>query len=168
MGKRGPKPKPTEAKRRAGNPGKRALPEQAAVVQLAPPPGPPAPTRPLGPAGQLAWDRAWQAARAWLAESDELHLLAYCEAVDDYAILRQEALRAVAPADAEQPVGLWRTRKQVLDVREQMRRYASDLGLTSAARSELGVAEVKVAEGLATLMQRGDPKGYARTIIIEE
>jgi len=167
MGKRGPKPKPTEAKRRAGNPGKRPLPAQTAVVQLAPPPGPPAPSRPLGPAGQLAWDRAWQAARAWLAESDELHLLAYCEAVDDYAILRQEAIRAVKPGGIDQEPGLWRTRKQVLDVREQMRRYAADLGLTSVARSELGVAEVKVAEGLATLMQRGDPAEYARTITVE-
>lgn len=167
MGKRGPTAKPNEQKRKTGNPGKRPLPELADVVQLAPPPEPPTPTRPLGPAGQLVWNRAWQSAKAWLSESDEHHLQAYCETVDDYAILRQEALRAIAPDGAEQPPGLWRLRKQVLDVREQMRRHAGDLGMHTAARSELGVAEVRVAEGLTSLMQRGDPAGYARTIIVE-
>lgn len=161
MGKRGPKPKPTEAKRRTGNPGKRALPELHEVAQLPPPAEPPSPVRPLAPPGQESWERAWRVAGAWLAESDVDALQDYCEAVDDLALARQSFLEAYR-ADPT-TAGLWRMRKQVIDCRNQTRQLRSDLGLTPASRAELGVAEVSIQKGLAGLMAR-ETGGRPRTI----
>lgn len=75
MATTGRKPKPTEQKRRTGNPGKRALPEKAVVELLPAAVGIPDPPRPLSSAGRTLWERAWQSGRAWIAETDAELLL---------------------------------------------------------------------------------------------
>ena len=59
-------PKPTEQKRKLGNPGKRPLPERAKVIALPMAMETPEPLRPLGPEGTKMWERIWKAGRAWI------------------------------------------------------------------------------------------------------
>jgi phage terminase small subunit len=154
MGKRGPKPKPTEQKRKLGNPGKRSLPALDQVEPL-PPAIPREPLRPLAAAGMEEWHRVWAAAQFWLAEPDVAAVQVYCEAMDDYVLWRNEMLGAMADDDVP-TVAQWRLRKQVLDARVQVDRWSAILGVTPASRAELGVAEVRIAEGVANMMDRGD------------
>ncbi len=85
-------PKPAEQKRRTGNPGKRKLPDLAAVTPL-PASSPPDPPRPLGAAGGALWERAWGHGRAWMAETDAELLMLTCEQLDERQSLRLKVLR---------------------------------------------------------------------------
>jgi phage terminase small subunit len=158
-----PRPKkPTEQKRRLGNPGHRPLPNKSAVVQLAPMEETPEPSRPLGEAGLTAWVSAWREAGAWLAPPDADVVLMYAEAVDDYVQLQDSLHRRGFDG-----VTMWRERKQMMDLAKQVVRLAGDLGLSAAARAQLGVAELRVADGPANLLERGSVAGV-RTIEVDE
>lgn len=161
MAKPGPKPRPVELKRRLGNPGKESLPNPDDVVLLAAPDTPPEPSRTLGTAGAKEWTRVWQEARWWLSGSDAHAVLLYCEAVDDYVIARHRLIAIQVGEETEMQE--WRARKQVKDAREQVTSLAARLGLDPVSRSELGVAEVRIQEGLANLMTR-DGDTTVRTI----
>lgn len=145
-----PRPrKPTEQKRRTGNPGKRPLPDPDNVVQLAPVGEIPAPHRPLQEPGMAAWVHASQEAGAWLAPSDVVTVLMYAEAVDDYTQLRDSLHR-----QGFDDVTMWRQRKQVIDFGNRVTRLAASLGLSPAARAQLRVAEVRIADSGPGLMER--------------
>jgi phage terminase small subunit len=158
-----PRPKkPTEQKRRLGNPGKRALPNKATVVHLAPVDGIPVPERPLQEAGTAAWQNTWRTAGAWLASSDSDAVLTYAETVDDYVQMRDSAHR-----QGFEEASTWRLRKQVLDCRSQMRQLAGNLGLSPASRAQLGVAEVSRTDPDVrdSLFRRGETPGQ-RTVVV--
>ena len=63
-------PKPIERKRRAGNPGKRPLPEPIAIVPRAD--RAPHPPKGLRAPGRSVWAAVWAAGADWLAPSDHL------------------------------------------------------------------------------------------------
>ena len=112
-----------------------------------------------------SWTRAWIEGWHWLAATDAEAVQIFAEAVDDHALLRQEFVRTIA-AQGEQAPGLWRMRKQVFEARLQVRLLGNDLGLSPTGRAELGVAEVRVADALAGLMERA-PVGARPTITVE-
>jgi hypothetical protein len=137
-------PKPTELKRRVGNPGKRALPTPATVHALPPVDTTPDPPRPLGPAGRALWERAWQHGRAWIAESDIELLLLTCEQIDERQALRLRVLR-----DND-----WRERSGLRALDKVIQDGLGMMGFSPVDRSRLGVAEVKVVSALEEVRRR--------------
>lgn len=137
-------PKPTERKRKTGNPGKRKLPDLAAVTSLPPQMGTPEPPRPLGAAGEAMWERVWARGRAWMAESDADLLLLTCEQMDERQQLRLKVLRD----------GDWRERSGLRALDKQIQDALSMLGFTPADRARLGLAEVKARSVLEELRDR--------------
>ena len=87
-------PKPTEQKRRLGNPGKRKLPsaEVAIVGQVAAP----EPVRPLGQVGLAFWQRVWAVGFAWISPQTDIELLQMvCEQIDERQALRVRVLSLI-------------------------------------------------------------------------
>ena len=136
--------KPNEVKRRLGNPGMRPLPDETNVVGLVPvaAAGPPEPLARLGPAGRRMWDQVSEAASYWLAASDLPLLQMLAETQDDYTVWRLRSLR-----DPDN----WRAAKRVDELRGRLLTFAVELGLSPTARARLGVAEVRMHEGIARL-----------------
>src|SRR5437868_1019031 len=81
--------KPTELKRRTGNPGRRPLPNPISVlpvIQNGPPPTP----KGLGPSGRKLWKRAWALGRVWLSPTTDLDILTrLAQAHDERDMLRK-------------------------------------------------------------------------------
>jgi P27 family predicted phage terminase small subunit len=147
------RPKPTERKRRAGNPGKRPIREPLAIV----PATDGTPTLPvsLGPAGTELWRLIWNEASDWLAPSD----------VPMVALLSQfadERERWLAMASEEGVThttrhGAIRVHPGVAEARRleaAMISVLSLLGLSPSDRARLGLTEVRKLSGLADLLQR--------------
>ena len=83
-------PKPTEVKRRNGNPGCRPLPDVSTVSVLPMATQPPEPPAELGVEGRRLWDRCWDAAITWLSPiSDVDAVVQVCHLVDDVAQARR-------------------------------------------------------------------------------
>jgi P27 family predicted phage terminase small subunit len=146
-------PKPTEKKRRSGNPGKRPLPVPRSVVsalEVAPDPHPG-----LGEAGLVVWHRVWDAGSDWLAPGDVTILEMLCRQVDE--ITRWQQI-----LDAEGVIfvtrnGFIRVHPAVAQIRELEQRVVTNLGLcgfTPADRARLGLTEVRKLSGLADLAAR--------------
>lgn len=132
-------PKPTEQKRRLGNPGKRALP--VAVVPISPA------IRPLEGLGELGLAFIEAGAGAWLARADQLGLLRLIEdGFDEYQTLRT---RWVASDFSNDTV-----MKRLGVVEGNLTKWLSLAGLTPVDRSRLGVAEVKAKSKLEEIMER--------------
>ena len=146
-------PKPTERKRRTGNPGKRKLPEPKSLV-LAQDTSP-TPPQGLGEAGLVVWRRVWDAGSDWLAPGDVTILEMLCRQVDE--ITRwQEILDAEGVTFATRN-GFIRVHPAVAQIRELEQRIVTNLGLcgfTPADRSRLGLTEVRKLSGLADLAAR--------------
>lgn len=154
----GPPPKPTEQKRRLGNPGKQTLPDLRDVADAAPladeaPPD-------LGPEGADLWLAVRESAKPWLAASDSLTLLMLCELYDrrteykrtltDYGTLitRPDGHLVANPAAQL----LIQTEKQITDI-------AASLGLTPADRTRMGLAEVKAKNAFEELLAKRQSRG---------
>jgi hypothetical protein len=145
MATAGRPPKPVEVKRRTGNPGKRPLPDQATVTILPGAAAPPEPQRPLGPSGHDLWDRIWKSGATWLAARvDAEAVLLVCERMDERAALRFRVLKD----------GDWRERAGLRALEAQIDGSLSSLGFTPVDRSRLGVAEVKPASRIESLLAR--------------
>ena len=145
-------PKPTERKRRSGNPGKRRLPPPTAIVARADGvPEPPA----LGSEGLGLWGRVWVEAGDWLAPSDRPTVELLCRLADERAAwLRLAAEEGLTSASRH---GTMRIHPGVLEARAlagQMITLLSLLGLTPADRARLGLVEVRKMTGLADLAAR--------------
>lgn len=137
--------KPTEQKRRIGNPGKRPLPDRATLVALPGAVEPPEPARPLDNAGRELWHRVWTAGAVWLAERiDAETVLILCEHVDE-----REALRRVVLRD-----GSWRDRAALRALDAQIMSCLSLLGFNPVDRSRLGVAEVQAPNRIERLLAK--------------
>lgn len=133
MAQMGRPPKPIEQKRRTGNPGKRALAptsQLAAVPAIEPEPTEMAAEEVLG--GVL------QAGAAWLAASDTLAVVMLREAIEEYAILRDTVLATGSNSE----------RRALRELTKQIIGQLSALGFDPAARTRLGVAEVKAQSAL--------------------
>lgn len=148
----GPPPIPNERKRRLGNPGKRALPDQANVIAL-PPVVDDTPAQ-LGPAGRAVWELVLEQCK-WLAETDRPLLVMLCEKFDR----RQDFLARLESSDpvlytdkgyayANPLVGMLST------LETEISKNLASLGLTPTDRTRMGVAEVKAKSKLEELLER--------------
>mgnify|MGYP003640586223 FL=1 len=137
--------KPAEQKRLLGNPGKRALPDESAVVLLQQVEERPEPPRPLLKYGQDLWDRIWSMGATWVSDKSDLELLIMtCEMVDERWNLRVKVMQT---DDSKLRRGLRELDRQIVS-------NLSLLGFTPSDRSRLGVAEVKAKSRLEELMER--------------
>lgn len=137
--------KPTELKRKQGNPGKRALPAIASVVALPMASEPPTPPRPLGSEGLKLWNRIWEHGKNWISPSSDIELVTLlCEAMDERTQLRLMVLRG---SD-------WRDRVALRSLESQLISILSSLGLNPVERSRIGVAEVKARSVLDDLIEK--------------
>jgi P27 family predicted phage terminase small subunit len=149
----GRRPKPTERKRRAGNPGKRRLPEPAQLVPATDRP-PKAPAGLQAP-GKALWRGVWAEGSGWLAPTDAPLVRLLADNADE-----REALRSVVEDEGHfftTPKGykaLHPAVGQLRAVESQMISILSLLGFTPTDRARLGLAEVKTMTSLADLMQR--------------
>jgi hypothetical protein len=134
-------PKPTEEKRRLGNPGRGPLPKVIAHI----PGGYVEPARPLEFAGRQLWDAAMTTGQNWIARnSDTQLLLLTCEQMD-----RRNDLITKIHETSE-----WRLYRALHDLEKMISSNLSLLGFTPTDRTRLGIAEVKAASKLEELMQR--------------
>ena len=141
--------KPTEIKRKLGNPGKRALPDTSVVQYLEPVVSVPDPARPLLRYGREFWDKVWGTGLSWIsANTDAELLLMTCELVDERWNLR---VRVMQSND-------WRERRALRELDDRIIRNLSLLGFTPADRSKLGVAEVKAISKMEALKRRQDAR----------
>lgn len=128
MAATGRPPKPTEEKRRLGNPGKRTLPSGDSVVALAEV----LPIEPdLSPADTLA--RVIDEGAVWLAGTDGALVALLRESLEERSQLRELVLSVADPAD----------RRALRELDKQIVGMLSALGFDPTARSRLGLAEVK-------------------------
>jgi P27 family predicted phage terminase small subunit len=153
MPRTGRPPKPVEVKRRAGNPGKRPLPEPLRVLE--PLDGPPDPLKRLQRAGVGLWELIWRDGQDWLTPADVPLVQLLCEAADE----RERWLRAVQREGATYTNGTGRVWLhpgigQSRALGQQMVSMLGQLGFTPADRARLGLAEVRRMAGLADLLQR--------------
>jgi hypothetical protein len=137
--------KPIEQKRLIGNPGKRALPEQSAIMLIPQATKTPEPARPLLKYGQELWDRVWESGINWISPNTDLEiLLMTCELIDERWNLRVRVMTDNNPKDRR---GLRELDKQIVS-------NLGLLGFTPSDRSRLGVAEVKKMSKLESLMAK--------------
>lgn len=133
MGARGPRPKPTEQKRRTGNPGKRPLPKAGSLAAV---PAIPAGSRDISV--EVAMERVLEHGY-WLAESDAPMVALFREATEDYARLRDSGAASA---------------KEVRDARTEVARLAGLLGFDPTSRSALGLAEVTARSKLESIQRK--------------
>jgi hypothetical protein len=137
-------PKPTEVKRRTGNPGGRKLPDTGVVELLPAIDQTPEPARPLSNTGRQLWERAWRSGRAWLADTDTELLLLTCEQLDERQILRMNVLQK----------NDWRDRAGLRALDKEIAANLAMLGFSPVDRTRLGVAEVKAQSALEEVRRR--------------
>ena len=143
-------PKPTEVKRKLGNPGGRKLPEQSQIQMFDPIVSLPEPSRPLLKYGREFWDKVWLHGLQWISvNTDSELLLMTCELVDERWNLR---VRVMQSND-------WRERRALRELDDRIIRNLSLMGFTPADRSRLGVAEVKAISKMEALKRRADERG---------
>jgi hypothetical protein len=142
-------PKPNEIKRRIGNPGKRALPNQGEIILLPAATIAPDPPRPLGAEGTKMWERIWYAGRLWISSSTDIeHVTILCETMDERVALRVRVFRE----------GDWRDRVALRQIDHQLTSMLSALAFNPVDRSRLGFAEVKQASALDELISKRKAK----------
>jgi hypothetical protein len=147
MAQRGRPPKPTEVKRRTGNPGKRALPAAAEVVPLDPAIGIPEPLRPLGKMGREFWDRTWEVGVGWISPKADIEIMMMtAEMIDERTILRNLVFQ---DRNGDRP----KLRSGLRQLESHIQSNLAQLGLSPADRARLGLAEVKRQSKLAELKQ---------------
>jgi len=142
-------PKPTEVKRKLGNPGGRKLPNQSEIQMFEPAVSLPEPSRPLLKYGREFWDKVWLNGLQWISvNTDSELLLMTCELVDERWNLR---VRVMQSND-------WRERRALRELDDRIIRNLSLMGFTPADRSRLGVAEVRAISKMEALKRRADER----------
>lgn len=139
-------PKPTEIKRKLGNPGKQKLPDKSKVIELASINRLPIPQRQLFESGMALWERVWGMGKTWISETTDSELLLMtCELIDERVRLRSFVWNN---PDA------WRERRALRDLDSSIIKNLSLLGFTPVDRTRMGVAEVKAMSKLEELRSR--------------
>ena len=142
---RGRPPKPTELKRVTGNPGKRALPELAAVTPLPMAIKIPDPPVDLGVEGKRAWQNCWSLAITWLSPDSDIQAITnVCRLADDLQAARNKFHATLDNGDGRLVATLSKSFTDAL----------TSLGFDPVSRSRLGVAEVKRVSALDQLIQK--------------
>jgi len=131
-------PTPTETKKRRGTARGDRIPN---LGNLAAVPAVSSEPSDLDPAAAL--ESVMFAGRVWLAATDSVALSMLRESLEERAVLR-ELVMATQSTDA---------RKALRDIDKQLIGQLSLLGFDPAARSRLGLAEVKAASTLEKLRQ---------------
>jgi P27 family predicted phage terminase small subunit len=148
---------PAEKKRRAGNPGKRALPEPAGAIEgLTTPPEPPADLR---AAGKDTWERIWRFAgccpQPWIGPTDYDLVALIARGMDERAWLVDCVENEGATFTTDKGyVGVHPALSELRKLDAQLTTWLGLGGLTPSDRSRLGFAEVKRASKLADLRSR--------------
>jgi P27 family predicted phage terminase small subunit len=145
---------PNERKRRIGNPGKRALPELAAVTPL-PALSNDTPVS-LGPYGAELWESITATAKAWLAPSDHPMLMLLCELADRRETFRKSLIEhgtlIERPGDGHLVANP--AAAMLSDVEKRMVHIASLMGLTAADRTRIGLGEVKAKNAFEEMLSK--------------
>jgi len=141
--------KPTEIKRKLGNPGQRKLPDQSQLQLFDPISKVPEPARPLLKYGREFWDKVWANGLQWISPNTDAEiLLMTCELIDERWNLRVKVMQT----------GDWRERRGLRDLDARIISNLSLMGFTPADRSKLGVAEVKAISKMEALKRRADER----------
>jgi Spy/CpxP family protein refolding chaperone len=132
-------PKPIEQKRRTGNPGKRALPAASnlAVVPAVEP-------APLERSAAEVFSQVLADGVHWLGQTDSPTLVILREQLEE-----REQLRAIVMESGRND-----DRKALRDLEKAIRETLSACGFDPAARTRLGLAEVKAQSKLEELRDR--------------
>lgn len=135
--------KPTERKRKLGNPGMRKLPETKYVSQevsvL------PEPLRPLGREGKKTWDNIWASASSWISSSTDIQIVQMlCECEDE-----RQTVRVLVYENKD-----WRDRVALRSLDGFILSVYTLLGFTPADRAKLGLGEVRPASVIDELKAR--------------
>ena len=162
-------PKPIELKERRGNPGKRPLPKPVEVLPStfeAPDQDPKVPPIPitLDAPGRRYWAVVWNAG-PWLnSRLDPVAVERVCHLVDEIAAYEREIASYGLFTDAPivtplgEVVGMKRVpnpaTKELRAAEKQLASWLAVLGFDPAARSRLGLAEVKTKSKLEELIER--------------
>lgn len=143
MGVRGRPPKPVALRLIEGNPGKRAIKDDALKIG-----GPPEPTRTLRAETRIIWDRLvkYMPAGVWNCCDSDL-LMAYCElvALHDRATIALNAAPSITVAKSNGDAALNPLVRIQIDTAMKMASLGSRLGLDPLARQTIKApAEPKV------------------------
>lgn len=138
MARTGRPPVPTEIKRKRGT----ARPDRTPNLgNLAAVPAVDAELHELDP--YQVFDTVMQTGKVWLAQTDSIALAMLRESLEERSTLRDIVIKTQSP-DA---------RKALRELDKQIHGQLSTLGFDPAARSRLGLAEVKAATKLEQLRQ---------------
>ena len=144
--------KPTEVKRRNGNPGKQKLPNLKNVIAL-----PQIKNQPpihLSESGKKIWLEVRELA-PWVATTDGKLLIELCEKMDKKYELREKLAASDYVLYTDKGYAYANPLFSMLNTVEgDIIKLLSLLGLTPADRSKLGVAEVKVRGKLEELLSQ--------------
>lgn len=135
MARTGRPPKPTEQKRRAGNPGRRPLPDKVTVLKVEPVAA--EVVNHYDPASLM--DSVLAAGGYWLASTDGLAVSLLREAIEERAVLREEVMSGVG------------SRRDLRELDKQIIAQLSALGFDPVSRGRLGLVEVQSASTLEKL-----------------
>lgn len=147
---KGNPPKPTELKRRLGNPGRRPLPDINKIVALPAAVGVPDPPNRLEADGLSLWRNVWTAGAIWISPATDIRFVVEaCRAADDVAQARR---RYQASNDVNDLRGVVAASKMLTEA-------LSALGFSPTARARLGVAEVVTQSKLEQLRHSAAQRG---------
>lgn len=125
--------------------GGRPLPKSGEVIPLPMAEGVPPLPAGVGAEGAELWRQIWRDGLTWISPaSDMAAAVEACRIADDLAVARARYRVTTDPKDASALAALGKRFDEALSV----------LGFNPSARSRLGVAEVKRASALETLMER--------------
>jgi P27 family predicted phage terminase small subunit len=181
MARTGRPPKPIEQKRRAGNPGKRALPKPSQMLALAPADKAPPVPMTLQATGRRLWADIWGGpAKVWLARDvDFVRVSTVCHVSDEIATLRNAVVK-LGPLLEEPiitPTGVVTGETKVVanpavkmlrDAEKSLREDLTALGFDPVSRARLGLAEVKRQSILEQLLSGDNRHDQAGEIIEAE
>lgn len=150
-------PKPTEQKRKNGNPGQRKLPDLKNVIALPQIKGD-APLH-LSDAGQKMWADV-RAMAPWIANTDGKLLIELCEKMDRKYELQAKMAQSEFVLYTDKGYAYANPLFGMLNTVEgDIIKLLSLLGLTPIDRSKLGVAEVTTKGKLAQLLEQQKKNG---------
>jgi hypothetical protein len=137
-GKGGRPPRPLEEKRRTGNPGHRRLPAEGSLA-----PVPPVELSVFELDPKATMERVLEVGVVWLGQTDAVALAMLRESLAERTTVRERAMAGSSEA-----------RKELRELDKQIIGQLSTLGFDPAARARLGVAEVKRASALESLIAK--------------
>jgi P27 family predicted phage terminase small subunit len=150
--------KPTEQKRKLGNPGHRPLPD-APTPEKGLPAAKGIPTPPvLGIDGIRLWNQLWAAGKTWLSPDADAHIVELlCQAQDEVQEIRRAIAIGEVPRFYKLPNGSFVSHPlvtQLQQLRSQSTAWLAALGFSPADRARLGLAEVRQSDALDELNAR--------------